>query len=192
MTKRIVPWDVLRIHRPLSGIYTMLELGTGRGLGGETYKAYYEGEGIACTSVRPSAVLNGHGGNVGRFDLVSNVAASEYVNVAVHSQGEVWKLICESAVQVIVSVTALPNSPGGGYHRPTEEFYRRLATLNGLSVDRLYETNNRRGRVLCVRLTRIREAPPFRMPDEALIKPGQVRTMPGISGARHPDSLNRQ
>lgn len=158
-----------RLYQPLVG-KTMLELGdkVNRRL---TYKAFFESLGYRHVSVD----LNGlHGAlkmdlrrplNLGTFDFISNIGTTEHVA----SQHGVWRNICEAmhVGSVLASITPAPGHwVWHGMFYPKEEFYRQLAALNGLSIERLYTEGCEGRKMVFARMSRVAEVP-FSMPDES-------------------------
>lgn len=164
---RPAEWD---LYSPLIG-QTMLELGNKKNVD-RTYKRHFESVGLKHTSVdwnaqdgalkldlrKPLAL--------GTFDMVTNIGTSEHVS----DQAGVWRNICEAMHigSVLVSTTPLPGDwCWHGSHYPEECFYRALAALNGLEIERLYVSGDAPRRMWFARMRRI-EAAPFQMPAEGI------------------------
>lgn len=158
------------LYEPLVG-KTMLELGNKRQPEG-TYKDYFTALGYAHTSVD----WNGQDGalkvdlrrplELGTFDMVSNIGTTEHVD----KQEPVWRNICEAMAvgSVLVSTTPKPGHwPRHGFWYPTEEFYPALADLNGMEIERFFETpeeyNNLADNMFFCRMRKV-ELVPFSMP----------------------------
>ncbi len=149
----------------------MLELGnkvTGAGL---VYKDVFKAMGIEHVSVD----WNGKNGalkldlreplRLGKFDMVTNFGTSEHVT----RQEPVWRNMIEATEKVLISSTPDPgNWKKHGKYYPTVEFYRSLADLNGLEIERLDTWATPPRRLIRARLRRKTETP-FVMPDESLI-----------------------
>lgn len=166
------------LFEPLVG-KTMLELGNKSDRTCQhTYKQYFQARGLIHTSVD----WNGQQGalkldlrepiNLGTFDMVSNIGTTEHVD----GQYGVWKNICEAmhVGSVFVSTTPKPGHwPGHGLWYPQPEFYQSLAELNGMVVERLFETpedyNQKADNMIFARLRRV-EACPFVMPSGLLVR----------------------
>ena len=119
----------------------MLELG-GKINAPYTYKAFFQRLGFAHLSVD----WNGQHGAIkrdlreplelGQFDMVTNIGTSEHVD----KQAGVWRNMLEAMHVGSVLLCTTPK-PGHwtwhGWHHPHAEFYRELAALNGLDIERL-------------------------------------------------------
>jgi hypothetical protein len=95
--------------------------------------------------------------------MVTNIGTSEHVG---RGQEQCWRNICEAmhVGSVLVSTTPAPgNWAWHGWWYPSEEFYRGLAELNGLSLDRLEAVYEAPRVMLFARMTRVAELP-FVMP----------------------------
>ena len=167
-------WSILD---PLVGS-SMLELGN-KVKAGFVFKKFFEGRGFHHVSVD----TNGLDGalpldlrkplNLGTFDMVTNFGTSEHVSEdAYEGQVQCWRNIVEAmhVGSVLVCVTPMPGTnPRHGVWYPHKEFYRNLAGLNGLEVERLYDSvaqpNGAPKDHQCnfARLVR-REVVPFQMP----------------------------
>lgn len=165
---RPAEWE---LYSPLVGS-TMLELGNKKN-GDLTYKRYFESLGYRHVSVD----WNGQDGalavdlrkplNLGTFDIVSNIGTTEHVD----QQAPVWRNILEAmhVGSVLVSTTPKPGHwQWHGEWYPTEEFYRQLAALNGLAIERLYVSGVEPREMWFCRARKVEERP-FVMPDEALL-----------------------
>ena len=154
------------LYEPLVGS-SMLELG-GKQDAGRVYKPYFEALGFRHVSVD----WNGQDGalkrdlreplGLGTFDMVSNIGTTEHVD----RQEPVWRNICEAMHVGSVLVSTTPIKGDWWWHGdwyPSDEFYRDLAVLNGLQVDRLYLAGVAPRRMWFARMTRI-EPMSFRMP----------------------------
>lgn len=157
-----------QLFTPLVGS-SMLELGNKKN-GAATYKRFFTSQGFRHVSVD----WNGQDGaikldlseplNLGTFDMVSNIGTSEHVG---EGQEQCWRNILEAmhVGSVLVSTTPAPgNWQWHGWWYPTDEFYRQLADLNGLSLDRLEKVHEAPRQMWFARLTRV-EDKPFVMPD---------------------------
>jgi hypothetical protein len=168
----------LELYMPLVG-KSMLELGNKKNAP-HTYKEFFVARGFRHVSVD----LNGQNGALaldlmqplalGQFDMISNIGTTEHVM----SQEPVWRNICEAlhVGSVLVSTTPQPGDwQWHGFWHPTADFYRDLAALNGLSLDRLYVWGAEPRRMNFARLTRV-ERVPFVMPKDNLFRnPGGSR-----------------
>lgn len=164
--------EELQLFTPLVGS-SMLELGNKRN-GDFIYKAWFEGQGFRHVSVD----TNGQDGalpldlgkplELGTFDMVSNIGTSEHVG---YGQEWCWRNILEAmhVGSVLVSTTPAPgNWPWHGWWYPSEQFYRSLAELNGLSLDRLHKVHSPPKEMWFARMTRVEDRP-FVMP-KGLVK----------------------
>lgn len=155
------------LYQPITG-ETMLELGNKKN-GDLTYKKFFESQGWKHTSVD----WNGRDGalkldlrkplNLGTFDVITNIGTSEHVA----DQTGVWRNIVEAMHlgSVLISTTPLPGDwSWHGEHYPDEVFFRQLADLNGLVIDRLYVSGEAPRRMIFVRAHRA-VMTPFAMPD---------------------------
>ena len=155
--------DILKLYEPLVGS-TMLELGN-KTEGGIPYKGYFEGRGFRHVSID----LNGQDGalpldlrklmNLGRFDMVTNIGTSEHVE---DYQEPVWRNIFEAVAinGVLVNMTPLPGEWGWhGFWYPKEEFFTRMAEVNGMEVERLYVAGESPRKCVYARLRRVEDKP---------------------------------
>lgn len=177
----MIPEHYLAVIEPLEGVESMLELGNKRGTEHEPYKPFFEARGIRHVSVD----LNGLDGalaldlrrplNLGRFDMVTNIGTSEHVD----QQEPVWKNIVDAALDVIVCITPAPgNWPGHGLFYPTEDFYMRLAALNGFTIKTLRKDGPKGRKLVYARLERAwwsRVDNPFLMPEASLLRAAPPR-----------------
>mgnify|MGYP000432576795 CR=1 FL=1 len=160
---RPAEWD---LYSPLIGA-TMLELGNKKN-GDATYKRHFESMGFQHTSVD----TNGLDGslkldltkplNLGTFDVVSNIGTSEHVA----KQEPCWRNILEAmhVGSVLVSTTPQPGQwAWHGEHYPDDKFYRELAELNGLEIERLFLNGEPPRRMWFARMKRVEDRP-FQMP----------------------------
>jgi hypothetical protein len=169
------------LYDPLVGS-SMLELGNKRKAGGDgpfTYKDVFISLGFRHVSVD----TNGLDGalpldlrkplNLGTFDMVSNIGTSEHVSEN-DWDGQVacWRNIAEAmhVGSVLVAITPRPGSwLRHGTWYPHKEFYTELARLNGMEVERCYDSVDRGDniaphlRLVYARLRRVSDAP-FQMP----------------------------
>jgi hypothetical protein len=166
-------WNLLS---PLVG-RSMLELGN-KVKGDFVFKEFFEARGFRHVSVDTNG-LNGalpldlrQPLKLGTFDMVTNFGTSEHVSEdRYEGQIQCWRNIVEAmhAGSVLISVTPMPgtNRAHGAWY-PYMEFFRSLAALNGLEVERLYDSKEQpdgkpgRDHILA-RLVR-REVVPFVMP----------------------------
>jgi hypothetical protein len=160
----------------------MLELGNKRKEDG-TYKSVFQSLGFKHTSVD----INGLDGalpkdltkplNLGTFDMVSNIGTSEHVSENDY-KGQVacWRNILEAmhVGSVLVSITPQEGSwLRHGTWYPQKPFFTELARLNGLVVERLYNSDERkpncdpRLRLIFARCKRVEDAP-FQMPEAGM------------------------
>jgi hypothetical protein len=166
---------------PLVGS-SILELGNKKKSAGDvtfTYKDVFKSLGFRHVSVD----TNGLDGalpkdlrkplNLGTFDMVSNIGTSEHVSEN-DWDGQVacWRNIVEAmhVGSVLVAITPRPGSwLRHGTWYPHKEFYTELARLNGMEVERCYDSVDRGDniaphlRLVYARLRRISDAP-FQMP----------------------------
>lgn len=160
---RPAEWE---LYQPIVGT-SMLELGNKRN-GSATYKAFFIARGYRHVSVD----LNGQDGalpldltkplNLGTFDFVSNIGTTEHVA----EQEPVWRNILEAmhVGSVLVSTTPKPGDwTWHGEWYPHGEFFHSLAELNGLHIERLYESGVDPRRMWFVRMVRVAQVP-FLMP----------------------------
>lgn len=156
------------LFMPLVG-NSMLELGNKKN-GEFVYKRWFESKGFRHISVD----TNGLDGaialdlaqplNLGTFDMVSNIGTSEHVG---YGQEQCWRNICEAmhVGSVLVSTTPAPgNWAWHGWWYPSEQFYRDLASLNGLRLDALDLVHDAPRSMWFARMTRVQDSP-FIMPD---------------------------
>jgi hypothetical protein len=159
------------LYLPLHGS-TMLELGNKRN-GPAIYKAYFQSLGFEHTSVD----WNGEDGalkldlqkplGLGTFDMVSNIGTTEHVS----DQEPVWRNILEAMHVGSTLVSTTPKKGNWQWHGewyPTQEFYRQLAALNGLEIERLYVSGTPPREMWFCRARRVEDRL-FVMPDQKLI-----------------------
>jgi hypothetical protein len=180
------PWE-WELYDPLVGT-TMLEFGNKKKAGGElvfTYKDVFQELGFRHVSVD----LNGKDGAIakdlgkplkfGQFDMVTNIGTSEHVHEQ-NRDGQVacWRNMLEAmhVDSVLLSITPEPGSwPKHGAWYPGKEFYRELAALNGLELEKCYNSDERKPgchpqqRNLFARLRRVTDVP-FQMPAKGMFK----------------------
>jgi hypothetical protein len=156
----------LELYTPLVGS-SMLELGNKKN-SPFTYKKYFESIGFRHVSIDTNAKDGALPKDLrkpldlGTFDMVTNIGTSEHVS----DQEPCWRNMLEAmnVGSVLVSTTPQPGQwQWHGDYYPSDVFYRELAELNGLSVDRLYLSGNPPHRMWFARMTRI-ESIPFKMP----------------------------
>ncbi len=175
------------LYNPLVGS-TMLELGNKKKSAGEvvfTYKDVFTSLGFQHTSVD----TNGLDGalpkdltkplGLGTFDMVSNIGTTEHVSETSWSgQVACWKNIAEAmhVGSVLVSITPRPGAwQHHGTWYPHKEFFTELARLNGLEVERCYDSVDRGDsvaphlRLVYARLRRVTDAP-FKMPEHGMYR----------------------
>jgi hypothetical protein len=151
---RPAEWE---LYQPLVG-NSMLELG-GKINAPYTYKAYFERLGFRHISID----WNGdHGAQrldlrkplgLGTFDMVTNIGTTEHVN----GQAEVWRNVLEAmhVGSVLVSTTPMPGDwTWHGIWQVDSEWYEELCRLNGLRIDRLYQTGESPRRMIFLRAWR--------------------------------------
>lgn len=166
---------------PLVGS-TMLELGNKKKSAGDvtfTYKSVFKSLGFTHVSVD----INGLDGalpkdltkplELGTFDMVSNIGTTEHVSEKDWGgQVACWQNILGAmhVGSVLVSITPKPGCwPNHGTWYPHECFFSELAQLNGLELERCYDSDKRRHgctphlRLVFARLRRVADVP-FRMP----------------------------
>jgi len=156
----------LELYSPLVGS-SMLELGNKINTP-FTYKKYFESLGFRHVSID----TNGKDGalpldltkplELGTFDMVTNIGTSEHVR----EQEPCWRNILEAmhVGSVLLCTTPQPGQwQWHGEHYPDDVFYRELAELNGLTVDRLYLNGEEPRRMWFARMTRVAYVP-FKMP----------------------------
>ncbi len=164
-----------KLLSPLVGS-SMLELGN-KVKGKMTYKCVFEALGFRHVSID----LNGLNGalcldlrkplNLGTFDMVTNIGTSEHVSTDdFDGQIECWRNIVDAMHigSVLVSIGPLKGSlkwsrHGRWYAQP--QFYRELAEMNGLEVERVYADSNQ----VYARLKRIEDAE-FQMPKNGMYR----------------------
>ena len=172
-----------KLLTPLVGD-SMLELGN-KIKGKMVYKHVFESLGFRHVSVD----MNGLNGalrldlrkplNLGTFDMVTNIGTSEHVSQ--HDFGgqiECWRNILGAmhVGSVLVSLGPLQGSPkwlrhGRWYAQP--QFYRELAEMNGLEVERVYVDDNQ----VYARLKRIEDVE-FQMPKNGMYRnPNDLNTI---------------
>jgi len=164
LTSRPREWA---LYQPLVGS-SMLELGNKK-TGDKAYKPFFESLGYRHVSVD----WNGRDGalkldlrkpiDLGTFDMVTNIGTTEHVS----EQAPVWRNICEAMHVGSVLISTTPIEGHWWWHGewyPTEQFYRALADLNGLEIERLYVEFDYPHKMIFARMIR-REARPFTMPD---------------------------
>lgn len=177
-------WD---LYAPLVGS-SMLELGNKRKAGGDgpfTYKDVFTGLGFRHVSVD----INGQHGalpkdltkplNLGTFDMVSNIGTSEHVSEKDwNGQVACWRNIVEAmhVGSVLVSITPKPGCwRNHGTWYPHKEFFQELARLNGMELERCYESDQykpgckRELQLVYARLRRISDVP-FVMPTKGMYR----------------------
>jgi len=175
------------LYAPLIGS-TMLELGNKKKSAGEvtfTYKNVFKSLGFAHTSVD----TNGLDGalpkdlrkplGLGTFDMVSNIGTTEHVSEDDWSgQVAAWKNILDAmhVGSVLVSITPKPGCwPNHGTWYPHESFFPELASLNGLELERCYNSDQRKHgcaphlRLVFARLRRVADAE-FQMPTGGMFR----------------------
>lgn len=147
-------WDIIS---PLVG-NSMLELGNKKKAGGEgetfTYKAVFQSLGFRHVSID----TNGLDGalnkdlrkplSLGTFDMVTNIGTSEHVSED-HWDGQVecWRNIIGAmhVGSVLISVGPKEGSwVNHGTWYAQEPFYEEMARLNGLKVEKLYHSSDRK------------------------------------------------
>jgi hypothetical protein len=163
---------------PLVGC-SILELGNKRKEQG-TYKSLFQHLGFRHVSVD----TNGRDGalpldltkplKLGKFDMVSNIGTSEHVSESAYpGQVACWRNILEAmhVGSVLVSITPQEGSwKWHGVWYPQKPFFTELARLNGLVVERLYNSDERkancdpRHRLIFARCVRVDDVP-FQMPE---------------------------
>lgn len=168
---------------PLVGS-SILELGNKIKMG-VTYKSVFESMGFRHISVD----TNGRDGalpldlrkplNLGTFDMVTNLGTTEHVSEDDYAgQVQCWRNVVEAmhVGSVLVSITPMPGSnPNHGVWYPHKQFFRELARLNGMEVERLYDSDQQpdgsRPGHQCnnARLIR-RELVPFAMPEAGMYR----------------------
>lgn len=154
----------------------MLELGNKKNREA-IYKTYFESLGFRHVSVD----WNGEDGalkmdlrkplGLGTFDMVTNIGTTEHVD----QQEPVWRNILEAMHVGSVLVSTTPKKGNWQWHGiwyPTDEFYRKLAELNGLEVERLYVSGVYPREMWFCRVRRVEERP-FVMPDKSLLYKNQ-------------------
>lgn len=175
------------LYDPLVGS-TMLEFGNKKKAGGElvfTYKSVFTALGFKHVSID----LNGKDGaltkdlgrplKLGQFDMVTNIGTSEHVHEQ-NWEGQVgcWRNMLEAmhVGSVLLCLVPEPGSfPKHGAWYPTKDFYRELAELNGLELERCYNSEERKAgcpvgqRNLFARLRRVTDEP-FQMPANGMFK----------------------
>lgn len=175
------------LYAPLVGS-TMLELGNKKKTAGDvvfTYKSVFKSLGFTHTSVD----INGLDGalqkdltkslGLGTFDMVSNIGTSEHVSENdIEGQAECWRNILGAmhVGSVLVSITPQQGSwLNHGTWYPQKEFFSQLARLNGLELERVYTSDERkpgcdpRHRLIFARLSKLREVE-FKMPKKGMYK----------------------
>jgi hypothetical protein len=175
------------LYDPLVGS-SMLELGNKRKAGGDgqfTYKDVFNSLGYRHVSVD----INGQHGalpkdltkplNLGTFDMVTNIGTSEHVSEKDYSgQVACWKNILEAmhVGSVLVSITPKPGSwKNHGTWYPHPAFFSELADLNGLELERCYDSDQRKPgckpdlRLVFARLRRVSDAR-FVMPKSGMYR----------------------
>lgn len=178
-------WELLS---PLVGC-SMLELGNKRKSTAEgsvfVYKKFFESQGFRHVSVD----INGQDGalkldltkplKLGTFDMVTNIGTTEHVSEN-NFDGQVscWRNILEAMHVGSVLVSNTPQKGAWLHHGtwyPQQEFFVELAALNGLEVERVYTSDERKPncpthlRLIFARLIR-RELVPFQMPSKGMFK----------------------
>jgi hypothetical protein len=175
------------LYDPLAGA-SMLELGNKRKSspsGDFTYKQVFESLGFRHVSVD----INGQDGalpkdltkplNLGTFDMVSNIGTTEHVSEGDYSgQVACWRNILEAmhVGSVLVSITPQKGSwLKHGVWYPQQDFFKELAELNGLTLDRCYTSDERKPncpphlRLIFARLTKTEEVR-FQMPKAGMYR----------------------
>jgi len=172
--------NLAALYDPLVGT-SMLELGDKQDAG-RVYKQWFESLGFRHVSVDTNGL---HGAlpldlreplNLGTFDMVCNIGTSEHVSED-NWDGQVacWRNIIEALHVGSVLLCDTP-APGGwrdhGKWYPHPEFYRELARLNGLEVERLnvlpWRPGHQSRKVVSARMVR-RTLVPFAMPERRLM-----------------------
>ena len=169
--------DEWALYNPLVGV-TMLELGAKCNARlGRTYKHYFRSLGVKHTSVDWNAE---HGAldldlclplKLGTFDMVTNIGTSEHVS----DQAAVWRNMLDAMHIGSVLICTTPKPGHWSWHGrwyPTEDFYRDLARLNGLKLERLYEVGEPPRTMIYARLRRL-EMRKFSMPPGGMVENSQ-------------------
>jgi hypothetical protein len=162
----------------------MLELGNKR-KADFVYKSYFESIGFRHVSVD----TNGLDGalpkdlrkplGLGQFDMVTNIGTSEHVSED-NWDGQVacWRNIVEAlhVDSVLVSIGPKKGSwKNHGTWYAQEEFYKELSRLNGLELERCYDSDMRKPncvphlRQVFARMRRVEDVP-FQMPTVGMYK----------------------
>jgi hypothetical protein len=170
--------ELEKLYEPLVGS-SMLELG-GKQDAGRVYKPWFESLGFRHVSVD----INGEYGalpldltkplNIGTFDMVTNIGTSEHVSEDNYDgQIECWRNIVDA---MHIGSVLICDTPKPGFWRvhgtwyPFPNFYRELARLNGLDVERLLESPWRPGvgsrMVVSARMVKLKQVP-FVMPESS-------------------------
>jgi hypothetical protein len=175
------------LYDPLVGS-TMLECGNKKKSAGDvtfTYKDVFKSLGFSHTSVD----TNGMDGalpkdlrkplGLGTFDMVSNIGTTEHVSENDWSgQVACWQNIMEAmhVGSVLVSITPKPGCwPNHGTWYPHEAFFYELGGLNGLELERVYDSDQRKHgcaphlRLVFARLRRVADVP-FEMPKSGMYR----------------------
>ena len=137
----------------------MLELGNKK-TQNRTYKQWFTELGFRHVSVD----INGQDGalpldltqpiNLGTFDMVTNIGTSEHVDV----QEPVWRNMFEALDVGSVLIAATPLIGDWEWHGrwyPSDTFYRVMALLNRLEIERMYIYGTSPRKLLCCRLRRL-------------------------------------
>ena len=163
----------------------MLELGDKQDAG-RVYKPWFESLGFRHVSVD----INGMNGalpldltkplDLGTFDMVSNIGTSEHVSENDWGgQVECWRNMFRSmhVGSVLICDTPKPvHWKGHGTWYPTKEFYKELAKLNCMKLERLEENdwrpNHTNRPVISARMVMTAQIPHFTMPPRVLMHHG--------------------
>lgn len=166
--------DFITVYEPLIG-NSMLEFGNKRE-GEMVYKHTFEELGFRHVSID----LNGQDGalkrdlrdsmsDLGQFDMVTNIGTSEHV---VDNQEAVWRNLVEATKVGGVLICLTPSAEENnwvnhGHWYPHEDFYLKLAELNGFKVENLFRSDCKPVQNTLCRMKKVEEKP-FVMPDLSL------------------------
>lgn len=164
-----IPADELDVMSPYRG-GPVLEFGNKKNSTGE-YREHYVANG--CKSYT-SIDWNGKNGALPidcnepfllspkNWSLITNFGFSEHVS----DQPMFWYNVHENCPVSGIMCGVTPHPGHWDHHgilQPTEEFYKRLATVNGYDITKLYVNKDRKRWTVCYRFVKMRNSE-FKMP----------------------------
>ncbi len=157
-----IPTEVWQLLAPID-FRQMYELGNKKSPDAGTYKAVFENMGIDHVSIDWNGLdgalpldLNRPIEHLPPREMVTNIGTTEHVE----NQHGVFDNIHRLANRRIVHwVPYQMTTPDHGYYGYDEDFFERLAELNGYHIEKMYTTPFGRFCILCCALTKIDDAP---------------------------------